>query len=43
MTGQMLMEIESVLQQEAPDMLLVFGDTNSTMAAALSVCSQGAS
>lgn len=35
MTGQMLMEIESVLQQEAPDMLLVFGDTNSTMAAAL--------
>lgn len=35
MTGQMLMEIEKVLQKEQPDMLLVFGDTNSTMAAAL--------
>ena len=35
MTGQMLMEIEKVLQKERPNMLLVFGDTNSTMAAAL--------
>lgn len=35
MTGQMLMEIEKVLVKEQPDMLLVFGDTNSTMAAAL--------
>ena len=35
MTGQMLMEIETVLMKEQPDMLLVFGDTNSTMAAAL--------
>ena len=35
MTGQMLMEIEKVLMKEQPDMLLVFGDTNSTMAAAL--------
>lgn len=35
MTGQMIAKIEDVLIKEQPDMLLVFGDTNSTMAAAL--------
>ncbi len=35
MTGLMLSEIEQILYKEKPDMLQVFGDTNSTMAAAL--------
>lgn len=35
MTGKMMIAIEAVLQKEQPDWLLLYGDTNSTLAGAL--------
>ena len=35
MTARMLVSIEEILLEEKPDALLVYGDTNSTLAAAL--------
>lgn len=35
MTGQMMISLEKVMQKEQPDVLIVYGDTNSTLAAAL--------
>lgn len=37
-TGQMLAAVENTIQQQAPDCVLVYGDTNSTLAGALAAC-----
>ena len=34
-TGQIIQKVETVLNKEIPDVILVYGDTNSTLGAAL--------